>query len=1720
MTLNSPIKITECIIRILFVVFLMPSLAHAQNLSEYNWYLGTTDASIRFGQSSDEPQLINGVSALGGVGSGVTISDPVTGNILMYTDGQSAYDLYDNLITSTTLNGDPNLNTSVVVIARPYSVGEYHILTNTGAAIEQSVFSRITNDFVSSNIPVAGLNNPAEGMIVIRQDIDNYWLITQDVVSTEISVTEVNSGVVGATTNYNLWNTTTALSFEISSFAYDPVNGKLAAAPKTENRNVTLFDFDSGTGVLTLDDVILNTGRSDGLGESIYDLEWSASGDLLYISRFGSAATDANVYQYDVNSTVTALNSILPASVFRSFGLKRGPDNHIYHLYQSSSTSNIELGVITAADSTFNNSDPSQGPQYDPQPLDVTNIAAQQFPTSPEEHFETFNFADIMVLDTCANRTTKLFSSVSPTPTSYEWDFGDGGDPSDAVNPVYTYETAGNFTVTLRVSLNGITETVTKDIEIVAGDLSIDLGTDTVLCAGETLTLDAGAGALSYAWNTDETSQSIVVDTTGVYSVSVISSTGCVYYDYIGVTTYGDTTTFRNQWYFGEGAGIDFDDDSAPIEDANLIMSPQASSSVSDLNGELLFYTDGETVWNQEHNVMVNGDLLGGNNESVQGAMIVPMPGDTTTYYIFTTDSVGEGTYELKYSIVDMKLDQARGEVVVKDQVLMKNSSEKMTAIGLGTNATMLYVHEFGNNNVRAYRLTEDGIEPPVISSAGTSLRFNNDEMGTAEMQIGTGVLAVAIQDTPDNYVELLQVNDTTGEVSELALININETDPVKIYGLEFSSSMEKLYVSTNGSGSKLIQFDLDSLFGETPVADIEGSKFVLGTSSAEFGALSTGSDGIIYMAINNSSTLGTITSPNEDDAGAGFVESGFDLASRTSRLGLPNFVADNPVSSQQPGISISNACLGQSTLFIGTGTSIIDEYFWTFGDGTSSTNETDSVTYNLEGDYPISLRITNRCGLDTLFNETATVNAIPAAPTVEDAANICQGAVTLEAWPSDSVGLSYTWSNGETTREITVDEPILLSVFITDTNGCNSNTRTTFVDDTSPTVDLGADQFICQNVAFADLNANNPGSSFVWTINGTDTGNGLSVQPVETFTAGTFEYAVEVTDIFSCVGTDTLLLTINPTPDADAVAVATTGACGSTDGQIDLTINETGDFFYQLTGTAVEGPTAVAGSATYVIDNGGAGLGAGNYTVAVTNVISGCVNSISTPIADGGVGYTIDATNTNPGCDDAGEITITLGTAPPANIDYELYDQLGTLLYNGTLPVAAGTGNVVIANLDSGNYDLVLEEVGGCIRTQDNIQLNSLPYADFLVQPEVICGTEGQIGISPVTVDAVISYTWTPAGNIVGTNVGDSVIVSTGGTYTVTSGGTGYCPQIQNVNVTQNSAPAGAITIDGDVCDGERLATAEVTSSAVGNLSYQWSDGLLSTQRTITEVGDYTVTFLDQGTGCSTTITQNIEVYPELTVFQVSEPNCDNTEEIFIDAYANITEDVTFTWTLPDGTVLSDTTAEWTASESGTYTVDVASTVNVCTATSSFDAQVVPILDSLLVLPNRDGICPIDPNTEFSEVTLDAGSFASYAWSLQDEPDTLSTDRFYTVTEVGWYEVRITNGFTCITDIVEIYDDCRPVVHTPNAFTPDGNGVNDTYFVYDNPYVHNFNIKIYSRWGEKVYETNDVNFNWTGAYEGELLQGGTYVYVMTFESWLQPELGEIQQRGSVALIR
>ena len=1687
----------------------------AQDVTETRWYFGNSAENLVFDRNGRDVYLQTDQATPFGNAGAVTITDQFTGNLLFYTDGVDVYDASHTILPGGAgLAGNSSVNVPVVTCPVTDNPGQYYLFTNSGAAGPNEIQYTIVDATIPGNGTVqfpygdvtstdnpTGLVSPAEGMLIVPSgDGALFWLISQNRATFEIRITQIDGGGIGATTNYDFTGGTTP-GFEAAHFAFNVDSSQLVMVPRLANRNIWLMDFDATTGVLTFDRTLTGTGFNDDAGESIYDAEWSPDGSKLYFSRFGSSGTTGQLYQLDFNDSTETVNPILPTPIFRSYGLKKAPDDRIYHLYQATNGAAFNLGRINQPDSI------ADSVQYQ-SIVFSDDFNSRQFPEFTPGYNFTFDTLNFYWIDSCETNVTKFFPVVEPVPNNLFWDFGDGGGTNGWI-PNYQYQAAGGYLVSLTAEVNGITQTITQPVEILTNSLMVDLGNDTTICVDEILTLDAGTGQ-SFVWSTGETTQTVDVDTTGTYWVEVTDASGCTGFDDIEVLEYGVSNQTSNQWYFGEQAGIEFTNGPIAILDANQQDAQEGCATISDVNGDLLFYTNGYTVWNKEHDVMVNGDTIGGDEQSAQNSLIMPFANDQTMFYIFTTEQVyGDDEYALRYSIVDMKEDAARGKVIVKNVKLMDNSTERIAGSGF-TGNDLIVAHEFGNNTFRAYQTGPAGLSGAIFSPSGEVHEFMQELSATGYMKISPTLNQIAVNIPGTNQVEILDINQ--GEISNPRLIDTGEND---LYGMEFSPGGLRLYLTTSSGASKLIQYDLDSLNSADPAGDIEATKFDGYPQGSNYGALQLGPDGTIYMAVDNSGMLGTINTPDGNDAGASFNAAGFDLSGRTSRLGLPNFAQNQSPPQQEPSMIVTVGCAGQESTFSAVGrdpNNSIENYLWIFGDGTSAAVQDTTHTYNLPGTYNVQLVLSNRCDTDTTLSQTITVNNIPERPTVPTDTALCDQPITLTAWPTDNPDFAYYWSTGQTTREITVSQPAIIDVAIINTiTGCTSDTLQVFLADARPDVDLGGDRMLCQNDPTQTLDAQVVRATYSWAIDGVVLGTNRTFD-IDTTTAGVFEYTVEVTNSFGCIGRDTIQVTILEEPDVTVTPNSTTG-CGNNDGTIDINFNAAGSYSYELTGPTTFGPANFDGPGAAPTINA---LSPGNYNLTVTNLVSGCTYNEVVQIEDPG-SFNMVVNNTGGNCDGAVELTIN-GTTPtlPASYDYEIQNQNGTVVANGTDSVDP----LVISGLNTGTFFVQVTDNNppSCIETEQ-ITINLDPEPNFTFDAiQEICGAQGNILVTDGTGGAA-TYTWTGPG-IVGANIGTTITVDQPGVYTVTADqGVGFCPRSENIQVNFNGDPVVDVVVNGDPCEGQVTLVANVTNGS-GSYFFNWNDGSQAGQNTVTTSGTYNVTVTDQFTGCEVTSGDtNVGIQQEFEVTLALEPDCNNNGNVLLIATTNyFNPSVTYEWQDASGTILSDTDSILAVTQSGRYTVIATNESGTCTATDALDVAVVPINPEDLILPARATYCTADASNP--TVDLDPGIFNTYEWRLLPDNTIISTSQVLTVSTAGTYEVTLYNGFTCVTDRVEVVEDCRPVIFAPNAFSPNANGVNDEFFVFPNDYVETFEILIYTRWGELVFTSDTQDFRWNGIYKGKLLPPGTYAYIMKFSSSLAPDLGTIEQFGSVTLIR
>lgn len=116
-------------------------------------------------------------------------------------------------------------------------------------------------------------------------------------------------------------------------------------------------------------------------------------------------------------------------------------------------------------------------------------------------------------------------------------------------------------------------------------------------------------------------------------------------------------------------------------------------------------------------------------------------------------------------------------------------------------------------------------------------------------------------------------------------------------------------------------------------------------------------------------------------------------------------------------------------------------------------------------------------------------------------------------------------------------------------------------------------------------------------------------------------------------------------------------------------------------------------------------------------------------------------------------------------------------------------------------------------------------------------------------------------------------------------------------------------------------------------------------------------------------------------------------------------------------------------------------------------------------------------------------------------------------------FTIEVTNDYNCMTPkTFKLERGCEPVVEAPTAFTPNGDGINETFRV-----IHHFierpKLEIYNRWGEQVFQTDDLDYQWDGYYKGKVLSNQLYAYVLRYYARDFPQLGEQKKMGSVLIL-
>ncbi len=1159
--------------------------------------------------------------------------------------------------------------------------------------------------------------------------------------------------------------------------------------------------------------------------------------------------------------------------------------------------------------------------------------------------------------------------------TGYVWSTG-ATSQSINVSPVSTT----SYTVTVTAA-GGCTATASTTVTV--NNITPPSIPPASLCAGgNPVSLNAGAGFMSYAWSSGQNTQSINVSPIGTttYTVTVTAAGGCT-------ATANTTVTVNN------------------------ITPPSIPSAAICAGGNPVSLDAGTGfstyAWS-----------TGASTQAINVS-----PASTTTYSVTVTD----GNNCTASNVVTVTVNNLASFTIPTTPICSGNSST------LNAGAYSSYTWSSGQ--------TTQSITVSPITGTTYTVTVTNSSGCTA---IGTAT--VAVNNLPNTaisgsttfctggsttlsagagFAQYLWSNSAT---SQSINVSIAGTYIVTVTDVNGCTATAQTTVTESASLSPVITGDLSICQGETTTLDA-GTGFAnyLWSNGAITSSINTGTAGTYSVTvtdingcsgtdsetiINNATPSVSITgngnlcigASTTLNASAGFAQ--YQWSTGTFGQSITGSTAGNYsvtvtdangcTDSDTFAVNVNTGttpvitgnlsfCLGGNTVLnAGTG---FTSYLWS----NSSTAQTATATTG--GVYGVTVTDVNGCTGSN--SATISVNT-PAVPIIGGNTTVCPGSSTIL---STSGFTSYAWSTGAVSASISVSPAATTTytVTVTDANGCTSTNNQTVNVLTPPTVAISGNTSFCTG-GNSVLDAGGGFTQYLWS-------NGSTAQSITVTTAGT--YTVTVANAAGCTNTANLAVTVNPNPTVN-ISGSTTFCTGSS-----TTLNAGAGFSsYSWSNGSFTQTLAVTVAGTYSVTVTNANGCTGTNLINVTESSSLNPNIVGnltlcageTTVLDAGTGYASYLWNN-------GGITQTISTGVAGNYSVTVSDAGGctgeaiapvtvnanpTVTINGNANICSGqtstlnagpgftqylwnngsTAQTLVAST-AGNYNVTVTNADGCTATDGFLLTVGSSLSPSITGVLDICVGETTV------LDAgtgYATYTWSSGGNA------QTISVTASGIYFVTVSDAGGCTGEANIAVTVNANPTATITGTASVCAGQ-TSTLDAGS---GFAQYLWSNGGTTQTINVSTTGTYSVT-VSNAANCTDIDSFVVTVNPNPTVNIAGTASICIGQTSILDAGAGFT---TYLWN--DGS----SSQTLVASTAGTYNVTV-SNANGCTATEGF---VLNVGSSLTPTITGDlDIC----NGETT--VLDAGTgYASYSWSSGGNAQTIS------VTTSGIYFVTVTDAGGC----------------------------------------------------------------------------------------------------------
>jgi gliding motility-associated-like protein len=802
--------------------------------------------------------------------------------------------------------------------------------------------------------------------------------------------------------------------------------------------------------------------------------------------------------------------------------------------------------------------------------------------------------------------------------------------------------------------------------------------------------------------------------------------------------------------------------------------------------------------------------------------------------------------------------------------------------------------------------------------------------------------------------------------------------------------------------------------------------------------------------------------------------------------------VTVNPIPTVNAGPDVSICANGNTTL-TATGATT---YSWAPGGQTTASITVAPVTETTYTVTGTALGCTNSDQVVVMVLATASINAGPDV-------SICQGTSTVL---SASGGVTYTWNNGVGSGNgISVNPNVTTTYTVsgTDANGCIGSDDVLVTVNMLPNVNAGTDQTLCDGSLVAL--SGNGATTYTWN-NGVSNGVPFS-QPV-----GNITYTLTGTDANGCVNTDDVQVTVvaNPIPvitgptqycslnppflstvASYASYSWSTGVSTST-----ATVTE-GDNPITVTVTTIQGCSGV--STQHIVQEQPAFQTSGSITICAGQ--SAMIHGVSQTEAGDYTGNFQTAL----GCDSVSVITLNVNPLPPVFAGNDIVVCQG----NGIVLNATGANSYTWTGGVSNNvqftpsvgaitYTVTGTSTNGCVNTdQVVVTVNALPIVNAGNDQSVCAGQSAVL-----TATGANNYVWSN-----GVTNGGAFMPSQTATYTVTGTDANGCVNSDNLTIVVNPVPTVFAGNNLTVCEG-----ASVTLSGSGATTYSWTGGVTHGVSFVPAAGlnSYTVTGTTSN-GCTSTdeVTVFVDLAPDVNFTIDNNLGCVpltiNLTAVGDDLNNCLWSSTSGNWSFNCGS------AQMTIIQGGCFDITLSATSS-SGCTGSFTANNIVCAEeapnaSFTVVPGS--VSWTDPAVAMINSTYGASSYEWYFGDNSPMSTQFQPEHTYPVDVADNYTVMLLafSPIGCVDTAyssVEVYEDL--IFYVPNTFTPDGDIYNQIFRpVFTSGYdPFDYQLLIFNRWGETIFESNDSNVGWDGTYGlGDMaryVQDGTYVWRIEFK--------------------